>query len=136
MATVVCICLIACLHEAVETGKISDYFILIPLSSVILADIAQQSWPALLGPLIAFIAFAVPAYASKGKNMGWDDAKLAALGGAVLGAWFALLAFAVACLAAAVVARFRNKTREPILFAPYMIASIALCALLTIARAS
>jgi len=132
MATVICFCLVACLHEAVSTGKMSDYFILIPLSSIVVADVAQQTWLALCGPLILFLPFAATAYMSKGKSMGWDDAKLAALGGAVLGAWFASLAFATACIAAAVVARLRNKAMEPMLFAPYMIASIALCALLTV----
>lgn len=136
MATVICICLVACFHEAVSTDKMSDYFILIPLSSIMVAFIAQQNWPALCGPVIPFLPFALTAYMSKGKKMGWDDAKLAALGGAVLGVWLALLAFATACIAAAVVARLQNKTKEPILFAPYMIASIGLCAVLTIVRAN
>jgi prepilin signal peptidase PulO-like enzyme (type II secretory pathway) len=136
MATVICVCLVACLHEAVSTGKMSDYFILIPLSSIVVALIAQRNWLALCGPVIPFLPFALTAYTSKGKKMGWDDAKLAALGGAVLGVRLALLAFATACIAAAVVARFQSKTKEPILFAPYMIASIALCALLTIERAN
>src|SRR5580658_3870990 len=34
MASVICVCLVACLHEAVSTGEMSDYFILIPLSSI------------------------------------------------------------------------------------------------------
>jgi prepilin signal peptidase PulO-like enzyme (type II secretory pathway) len=136
MAAVICVCLVACLHEAVSTGKMSDYFILVPLSSIVIAEIVEQNWLALCGPIIPFLPFALTAYLSKGKKMGWDDAKLAALGGAVLGVWLALLAFATACIAAAVVARLRNKTKEPIIFAPYMISAIALCGLLTIARAN
>jgi prepilin signal peptidase PulO-like enzyme (type II secretory pathway) len=136
MAAVMSIFLAACWHSAVATGKISDYFIFIPLSAILIADAAQQDYWLLLAPLIPFLPFAVAAYISKGENMGWDDAKLAALGGATLGAWYAVLAFATACIVAAIVARLRKKTREPILFAPYMIASLALYAIFTIARAN
>ena len=52
--------------------------------------------------------------------------KLAALGGAVLGAESATLALALACIVAALVAFARRQTRVPIAFAPYLAAAIAI----------
>jgi hypothetical protein len=132
MAAIVCISLAACSHGAIEAGKISDYFLLVPLSAILISDIAQQNWWLLLSPTIPFVPFAVAAYVSKGKGMGWDDAKLAALGGAILGSWFALLAIAAACVIASIIAWAGKKTRDPVLLAPYMAASIMLCLLITI----
>jgi prepilin signal peptidase PulO-like enzyme (type II secretory pathway) len=62
--------------------------------------------------------------------MGWGDVKLAALGGAVLGAGAALIAFAAACLVAVGVAWARGRGAEPIAFAPYLVASIGAALLL------
>ena len=62
--------------------------------------------------------------------MGWGDAKLAALGGALLGAREAALAFMFAAIAAAVIARRSNGMRlagampRPIAFGPYLAAAI------------
>jgi prepilin signal peptidase PulO-like enzyme (type II secretory pathway) len=57
--------------------------------------------------------------------LGWGDVKLAALGGAVLGAQVSVLVFAVASLAAVIVSRFRGVDKnEPIAFAPYLAAAI------------
>jgi prepilin signal peptidase PulO-like enzyme (type II secretory pathway) len=56
--------------------------------------------------------------------MGWGDVKLAALGGALLGARDATLAFTCAGLAAYFVARRGGTTRRPIAFGPYLATSI------------
>ena len=65
---------------------------------------------------------------SRGRGMGWGDAKLAALGGALLGAREAALAFMLAAVAAAVIARraacARDIAPRPIAFGPYLAAAI------------
>jgi prepilin signal peptidase PulO-like enzyme (type II secretory pathway) len=56
--------------------------------------------------------------------MGWGDVKLAALGGALLGAQDATLAFLVAGGAAYVVAHRGKRAGKPIAFGPYLAVSI------------
>jgi prepilin signal peptidase PulO-like enzyme (type II secretory pathway) len=77
--------------------------------------------------LIVVVPFAIFAYLSRGRGMGWGDVKLAAVAGALLGASNALLALALATFAAAVSAKFRRGTaNEPLAFAPYLIGATAL----------
>jgi prepilin signal peptidase PulO-like enzyme (type II secretory pathway) len=85
-----------------------------------------QNWGTLGDIGLPFAPFAIAVYLSKGKGLGWDDAKLAALGGAILGLEAALIAFATAGIAGVAVAWARKRTREPIPFGAYMIATIAL----------
>jgi leader peptidase (prepilin peptidase)/N-methyltransferase len=73
-----------------------------------------------------FVPFAVAALASRGLGMGWGDVKLVALGGAVLGWEAAILAFGCACALAVIVALARKRRHEPLAFAPYLVAAIAL----------
>jgi hypothetical protein len=136
MAAIVFIALSACAHQAITTGNVSNYFIFVPLSAILVSDIAQQNWMFLLSPIVPFVPFAIAAQISRGKAIGWDEAKIATLGGAVLGPWFALLAFAAACVTAAVLAWSKKKTREPMLLVPYMTAGIAICLLFTLSRGS
>jgi leader peptidase (prepilin peptidase)/N-methyltransferase len=126
LAALICVSLVACWHSAVTHGAMPDYFTLVPLAAIVLSAVAQENWAILLAVLVPFIPFAAMAYLSKGKGMGWDDAKLAALGGGILGMEDALLAFAVACIVAVFVAWLRKRTKEPIAFGPYMIGGIAL----------
>jgi len=67
----------------------------------------------------------VAALVTRGRGMGWGDAKLAALGGALLGAADATLAFMFAAVAAYVVARLTGGLRNVIAFGPYLATSIA-----------
>jgi prepilin signal peptidase PulO-like enzyme (type II secretory pathway) len=127
LAASVCISLAACWHSALAHGTISDYFTLVPLGAIGLSSLVQQNWPLLLSVIAAFVPFAAMAYITKEKGMGWDDAKLAAFGGAILGMQLSLLAYAVACVVAVIVAWACKRTAERILFAPYMISAIAIC---------
>jgi hypothetical protein len=126
LEAVICVSLVACWHSAVAYGRMPDYFTLTPLAAIVLSAIAQSNWPLLVGVIVPFIPFAAMAYLSKGKGMGWDDAKLAALGGGILGTTDALLAYAMACIAAVTVTWLRKRLKEPIVFGPYVIAAIAL----------
>jgi prepilin signal peptidase PulO-like enzyme (type II secretory pathway) len=123
---VICVSLVGCWHGAITHGRMSDYFTLVPTAAIALSAIAQSNWPLLVGIVVPFTPFAAMAYLSKGKGMGWDDAKLAALGGAVLGTTDALLAYATACVVAVSVAALRKQLKEPIVFGPYVIGAIGL----------
>ncbi|HTV72785.1 MAG TPA: prepilin peptidase [Candidatus Acidoferrales bacterium] len=126
MAAIVTVSLVGCWHSDVTYGKMPDAFTLVPIAAVSLSAIATQNWPLLSGVIVPFIPFGAMAYLSKGKGLGWDDAKFAALGGAILGMEGALLALATAGVVAVSVAWLRRRTRDPIPFGPYMIGAVAL----------
>ncbi len=84
----------------------------------------------LIAAAVPFVPFALAAILSRGRGMGWGDAKLVALGGAVLGAQASLVAFALSCLAAGIVARLTGRRGTPVAFAPYLV--IAACGALAI----
>lgn len=108
----------------VRHGIVPDAFTLGPLAVIFLVALLQkQPWP-FVWAAVPFAPFAITALASKGRGMGWGDVKLAALGGATLGAETALLAFAAGCLVAVVYALIRGRRGTAIAFAPYMAAAI------------
>ena len=72
------------------------------------------------------IPFAIAAFASRGRGMGWGDVKLVAFGGAVLGLETAVAAFCGACILAVLIAVWRKALKEPLPFAPYLAGSIAI----------
>jgi prepilin signal peptidase PulO-like enzyme (type II secretory pathway) len=105
-------------------GIVPDVFTLLPLALIIGIALFQKQPLLLASAAIPFLPFAAAAALSKGRGMGWGDVKLAALGGAVLGAQIALLAFGLCCVAAVVYARVKGRSGEPIAFAPFMAAAI------------
>lgn len=108
-----------------RAGIVPDVFTLIPLAIVCAAALlAHDSWT-LVSAFTASLPFAFIALLSKGVGMGWGDVKLAALGGAVLGAPAALFMFSVGCIVAVLHAYFTGRAKSPIAFAPYLAASIA-----------
>lgn len=123
--TAIVLCALAAIWcTDVRSGIVPDVFTLIPLGLILLAAILkQQPWP-FLHAAVPFAPFAVTAAISKGRGLGWGDVKLAALGGAVLGAEIALLVFAAACFAAVAYAYLRGRRTQPIAFAPYLICAI------------
>lgn len=125
-AALLCLSLAAIWCTDSRYGIVPDVFTLGPLAIILSAAAFEKHWGVWIAALIVFIPFALAALYSKGVGMGWGDVKLAALGGAVLGAESATLAFALACIAAALVAFLRRRTRAPIAFAPYLAAAIAI----------
>jgi prepilin signal peptidase PulO-like enzyme (type II secretory pathway) len=122
----VVLALAGCAAADLACGILPDVLTLVPLAAVVaLAALARDAAPALSAALVA-VPFAATALASRGRGMGWGDVKLAALGGALLGARGATLAFVLAALAAYIVARASaGGLRRPLAFGPYLAASIA-----------
>jgi len=124
LAAVVCVSLAASWHSATVYQKIPDFFTLVPLGAVLLAAAAQSEWFLIIGAAVPFVPFAAMAYFTKGRGFDWDDAKIAALGGALLGVETSIFVLAGACIVAVVVAYGRKRTTEAIVIAPYLIGAI------------
>jgi prepilin signal peptidase PulO-like enzyme (type II secretory pathway) len=121
----VMLALAGCCAADLSSGLLPDPLTLLPLAVVIGAGALAHDWAPLLSAAIVFAPFALAAATSHGRGMGWGDAKLAALGGALLGASEAALAFMLAAVAAAVIARRTARaTGRPIAFGPYLAAAI------------
>lgn len=126
VVALVCVALVACWVCDARTGIVPDYFTLGPLAAILAVALWQRDWWLIASAAIPFVPFALAALLSRGRGMGWGDVKLVALGGALLGAQTAVLAFAVACLAAVAWSYLRGRTRGPIAFAPYLAAAIGI----------
>ena len=126
----VMLALAGCCAADFACGLLPDPLTLVPLAVVAGAGVAIHDWAPLLSAAVVFVPFAVAALVSRGRGMGWGDAKLAALGGALLGAREAAFAFMLAALAAAIIARRTSGSqspsggRRPIAFGPYLAAAI------------
>jgi hypothetical protein len=124
LAAIVCVSLAASWHSSVVFGKIPDFFTLVPLGAVVIAAAVQSEWFLIIGAIVPFVPFGAMAYFGKGRGFDWDDAKLAALGGALLGIETSIFVLAAACIVAVGVAYGRKRTSEAIVIAPYMIGAI------------
>jgi prepilin signal peptidase PulO-like enzyme (type II secretory pathway) len=118
--------LVAIWCSDVRCGIVPDAFTLLPLGALLIAAVVLQQWWVIASAAIVFAPFAGAAIASRGRGMGWGDVKLVALGGAVLGYEAAILGFGLACAGAVLVALVRRRGSEPIAFAPYLVAAIAI----------
>lgn len=125
MIAVVCAALVAIWITDARRGLVPDAFTLGPLGLLLLIAVWHHEWWQFIWAAVPFIPFAATAILSKGRGMGWGDAKLVALGGIVLGPQIAVLAFALACFAAVIINYRRGKKHGAIAFAPYLACSIA-----------
>jgi prepilin signal peptidase PulO-like enzyme (type II secretory pathway) len=120
----VMLALAGCCAADLACGLLPDPLTLVPLAVVAAAGVAAHDWAPLLSAAVVFVPFAIAASVSRGRGMGWGDAKLAALGGALLGAREAAFAFMLAAIVAAIIARRTTGARRPIAFGPYLAAAI------------
>lgn len=116
--------LAGCWYCDLARGIVPDFFTLFPLGCLGVFALIEGDWRVLISAAIPFVPFAVAAIISRGRGMGWGDAKLVALGGAVLGAQTSLIAFALACFAATIVARLTGRRGTPVAFAPYLVVAV------------
>ena len=116
-----------CIVDA-RKGLIPDALTLLPLVVLLAWTALHGPWiPMFLGAIIPFGAFALSAALSKGRGLGWGDAKLAAFGGAILGMSASLFAFALASLVAVAFALIRGKgMKAPIAFGPFLVIAIVI----------
>jgi prepilin signal peptidase PulO-like enzyme (type II secretory pathway) len=127
LSALLCTALVAAWYCDVRCGIVPDVFTIVPLIVVLAAAALTREWSSPLSALGVFVPFALAAAFSRGRGMGWGDVKLATLGGAVLGLQTAILAAAAACLMAILVSLAKRRNRaQPIAFAPYLSAAIAL----------
>ena len=124
LAALVVFSLVAAWCSDVLRGVVPDICTLGPLTAILLVAAVEHQVAPWISALIVFVPFSLSALLSNGRGMGWGDAKLAALGGAALGAQVALLAFAIASAVAVVVHRVTGARGVPIAFAPYLAAAI------------
>jgi len=126
VTAIVIVALVAIWYCDAKSGIIPDVFTLGALGIVVIYGFTQQQWMVVVSAAIMFIPFAILAAVSKGRGMGWGDAKLAALGGALLGVGGATVAFVLASLVAALSAWLKYRKRNaPIAMGPYLVAAIA-----------
>jgi prepilin signal peptidase PulO-like enzyme (type II secretory pathway) len=108
-------------------GIIPDTLTLVPLAALLIAGLIGGRWYVLVAAAVPAIPFAFMAWRTHGIGIGWGDVKLAALGGVLLGAQDAILAFAVAALLAIVIAKVRRTAKDqPVAFAPYLTSAIVI----------
>jgi prepilin signal peptidase PulO-like enzyme (type II secretory pathway) len=117
--------LAGCAAADFACGALPDLLTLLPLAAVLALGALAHDWTPALGAAFVALPFAACALLSRGRGIGWGDVKLAALGGALLGARGATLAFMLAAVAAYAVTRSTGGLRRPIAFGPYLAASIA-----------
>jgi prepilin signal peptidase PulO-like enzyme (type II secretory pathway) len=122
LAAIVVFALVACWCGDAICGIVPDVFSLVPLAVLLLFALTRRDWEVWWSAAIPFAFFAGAAFFTRGKGMGWGDAKLVALTGAALGAPLALVALPIACVAAVVAQRFRTGAPGPMAFAPYIAA--------------
>lgn len=120
-----CAILAAVCCTDMQYGIVPDVFTILPLTALLAYAVAARQWQIPVSAAVPFFPFAIVAAISRGKGIGWGDVKLAALGGAVLGAQTATVAFTLSCFAAVIVAHVRGRRGDPIAFAPYLAGAIA-----------
>ncbi len=119
------IALVACAAVDLECGLVPDVFTLLPLGALVLWYAFHGDFGPALSAVVVAIPFAVVATFSRGRGMGWGDVKLAALGGALLGARGAVIALFLACVAVIIASRIIGRDKkQPVAFAPYLVSGI------------
>jgi prepilin signal peptidase PulO-like enzyme (type II secretory pathway) len=124
VGTIAAFALAGCWYCDLARGIVPDFFTLFPLGALVAFAASQGEWRVFISAAVPFVPFALAALLSHGRGMGWGDAKFVALGGAVLGVQASLLAFALSCFAAVIVARTLGRRGTPIAFAPYLVVAM------------
>lgn len=125
-AAIVVFALVTCWCSDAICGIVPDIFTLGPLAALLLFAVTQRNWEVLWSAALPAAFFAGAALYTRGKGMGWGDAKFVAITGAALGAPLALLALALACVAAVMGQKLARAPRGAIAFAPYIAAATAI----------
>jgi hypothetical protein len=124
---VVVAALAAALWSDLTRGVVGNWFVL-PAIALVLTLLATQGRLAPVAFSAGFVTlpFALAALFSKGAGFGWGDVKLVLLGAVLLDAQTSILLYAGTLLVAIAVTCILGKRKEPIVFAPYLAAAIAI----------
>lgn len=125
IAATACVTLAAIVMVDARHAIIPDVCTLAPLAALLAYAVLRHEWSVPVSALVPLVPFAIAAAVSDGYGMGWGDVKLAALGGALLGAELSVVALSAACLTAVVVARMVFKTKRAVPLGPFMAGAIA-----------
>ena len=113
----------------VAYGLVPDVVLVVPLMLLCGVAILGQQWGQIIGSLLLASPFLLLMITSKGKGVARTDIELAAVGGAMLGFKFGVLAF-IAALVAAFFINYRSRgEKKPIELTSYMAASIVVALL-------
>lgn len=119
-------------YSDARKGIIPDWFTLLPLALIAVYVVLHHAWAVALFSVIMFAIFACAAIISHGRGMGWGDAKLAGVAGAILGLPWSFGVLGVACLAATIASIIRDRGKTPIAFGPYIAVSVLLSTVLMV----
>jgi prepilin signal peptidase PulO-like enzyme (type II secretory pathway) len=109
----------------IRTGILPDVFTLVPLGLVAGIGLIERHWSVPLSALGIALPFALVAFFSKGRAMGWGDVKLVGLAGAVAGFLPAMPLLSIACLVGAITAKIKCPGK-PFALGPYLAVVIGL----------
>jgi prepilin signal peptidase PulO-like enzyme (type II secretory pathway) len=124
IVALLCVPLSGAWYADARKGIVPDLFTLAPLAAVALAVVLHHTWFVAISAIVTGGTFAAAALLSRGRGMGWGDAKLAALAGALLGLPWSVGVLGLACFAATVVSVIRTRGTQPIAFAPYIVIAV------------
>ncbi|HLI97174.1 MAG TPA: prepilin peptidase [Candidatus Baltobacteraceae bacterium] len=124
IVALLCVPLTGAWYADARKGVVPDAFTLVPLAAVALEVVLHHTWFVAVSAAVTGGAFTAAALISRGRGMGWGDAKLAALAGALLGLPWSVGVLGLACFAATVVSVVRTRGTQPIAFAPYIVIAI------------
>lgn len=119
-------------YSDAHKGIIPDWFTLLPLAIIAVYVILHHAWAVALFAAITFAIFACAALISRGRGMGWGDAKLAGVAGAILGLPGSFGVLGVACLAATIASIVRDRGKTPVAFGPYIAVSVLISTILMV----
>lgn len=131
----IAVILLACLTLDVgcctdlRLGRLPVYVTAPALALAAFVTLLGGGWIPLVATFAIVLPFACAAFFSRGRNLGWTDVQLIAVGALVLNPLLGIMTLAGTCFLAAGVALARRRAADPIVFAPYLAATIQLALL-------
>ena len=130
---VVCAALAMATWSEVVYGIVDDLILVVPLVILLGLSFLQHQVGQIAAALMLAVPFGVLALLSKGKGVARTDIELAALGGALLGFKFGVIAFVVALLAAFFVNFSKRGQNITVELTPYLSSCIVVAILVRLA---
>ena len=126
---IVCACLAMATWCELVFGVVPDAVLIAPLAIILIDAVLHSSWGQIAAAIMLAIPFGALALMSKGQGVARTDIELAALGGAILGFKFGVIAFVVALVAAFAINFQRRGEKLQVDLTPYLSSSIVVAIL-------